>query len=168
MREIRRRKEEKQRGRQNTERTASVLTQAGSYRAAQTNKLELYLELEGANAVDDEARGSARRRARGAPARGTERNGEFRTKFRHCEMTRVVFIAATPAERDATALSASSSFFPGVLTKVSVGLFASRSFVAPFPDITAPSSRPPARGWDEGDCDEIIARNRRGAAVGNS
>lgn len=30
-------------------------------------------------------------------------------------------MAATPAERDATALSASSSFFPGVLTKVSVG-----------------------------------------------
>lgn len=39
------------------ERTASVLTQVGSYRAAQTNKLVLYLELEGANAVDDEARG---------------------------------------------------------------------------------------------------------------
>lgn len=55
------------RGRQNTERTASVLTQVGSYRAAQTNKLVLYLELEGANAVDDEARGigAAWRRARG-------------------------------------------------------------------------------------------------------
>lgn len=73
-----------------------------------------------------------------------ERNGEFKTKFRHCEMTRVVFIAATPAERDASALSA-SSFFLRVLTKVSVGLSASRSFVAPFSDITAPS-RPLARG----------------------
>lgn len=45
------------RERQNMERMASVLTQVGSYRAAQTNKLVLYLELEGANAVDDEARG---------------------------------------------------------------------------------------------------------------
>lgn len=71
-------------------------------------------------------------------ARKTERNREFGTKFRHCEMTRVVFIAATPAERDVAALSASSSFFRGVLTKVSVGLSASRSFVAPFSDITAP------------------------------
>lgn len=49
--------------RQNTERTASVLTQAGSYRAAQTNKLALHLELEEANAVDDEARGSRAREA---------------------------------------------------------------------------------------------------------
>ena len=30
--------------------------------------------------------------------RGKEK---IRVKFRHCEMTRVVFIAATPAERDA-------------------------------------------------------------------
>lgn len=82
--------------------------------------------------------------ARGARGEN-ERNREFRTKFRHCEMTRVVFIAATPAERDASALSASSSFFLRVLTKVSVGLSASRSFVAPFSDITAPS-RAPARG----------------------
>lgn len=65
-------KEEKRgRERQSTERTASILTQAGSYRAAQTNKLGLYLELEGANAEDDEARGigaarrTAWRRARG-------------------------------------------------------------------------------------------------------
>lgn len=64
-RKIRRRKEEEQRGRQNTERTVSVLTQTGSYRAAQTNKLEPYLELGGANAVDDEARGSEWQRARG-------------------------------------------------------------------------------------------------------
>lgn len=85
-------------------------------------------------------RGSARRGEHGV----NERNGEFRTKFRHCEMTRVVFIAATPAERDASALSA-SSFFLRVLTKVSVGLSASRSFVAPFSDITAPS-RPLAQG----------------------
>lgn len=150
-------KEEKRgRERQSTERTASILTQAGSYRAAQTNKLGLYLELEGANAEDDEARGigaarrTAWRRARGGCLSWNERNGEFRTKFRHCEMTRVVFIAATPAERererDATALPASSSFFPGVLTKVSVGLSASRSFVAPFSDIAAPSSRLSARG----------------------
>lgn len=145
MNEKRKRLDETVRERQNTERMASVLTQAGSYRAAQTNKLEPYLELEGASAEDDEARGSARRRAQSAGS-WNERNGEFRTKFRHCEMTRVVFIAATPAERDATALSASSSFFPGVLTKVSVGLSASRSFVAPFPDITALSSRPSARG----------------------
>lgn len=41
---------EKRRNGKYTERTASVLTQTGSYRAAQTNKLELYLELEGASA----------------------------------------------------------------------------------------------------------------------
>lgn len=44
----------------------SVLTQAGSYRAAQTNKLELYLELEDGNTEDDEET-----RARGCRARGT-------------------------------------------------------------------------------------------------
>lgn len=64
-------KEEKRgRERQSTERTASILTQAGSYRAAQTNKLGLYLELEGANAEDDEARGiGAARRTAWRPAR---------------------------------------------------------------------------------------------------
>lgn len=67
------------------------------------------------------------------------REEKIRVKFRHCEMTRVVFIAATPAERDHPFRRLSFSFVPGVLTKVSVGFSASRSFVAPFSDITAPS-----------------------------
>lgn len=144
MRKIRRWKESGERKRGRMKRMANVLrhTSRASYRAAQTNKLELTLELERAKARGDE---SGDRRGRVRWKNGVnERNGEFKTKFRHCEMTRVVFIAATPAERDASALSA-SSFFLRVLTKVSVGLSASRSFVAPFSDITAPS-RPLARG----------------------
>lgn len=63
-RKIRRRKEEERRGRRNMERTVSVLTQTGSYRAAQTNKLELYLELGGANAEEMMRRGDRRGNAR--------------------------------------------------------------------------------------------------------
>lgn len=143
-------KEEKRgRERQSTERTASILTQAGSYRAAQTNKLGLYLELEGANAEDDEARGNRHgvaTRARGLPLveREKRRIQDKVSSLRND--TSGLYSGNAGRERDATALSASSSFFPGVLTKVSVGLSASRSFVAPFSDITAPSSRLSARG----------------------
>lgn len=64
---------------------------------------------------------------------------EFGAKFRHCEMTRVVFIAGPLVEKDRLFRRVSFSFVPRVLTKVSVGFSASRSFVAPFSDITAPS-----------------------------
>lgn len=71
--------------------------------------------------------------------RKNEGKREFGVKFRHCEMTRVVFIATTPSERDPFLRLLSFSIVPRVLTKVSVGFSASRSFVAPFSDITAPS-----------------------------
>lgn len=61
-------------------------------------------------------------------------------------MTRVVFIAATPAERDATALSASSSFFPGVLTKVSVGASPPLVVSSRHSPILPPRRRGPRRG----------------------
>lgn len=56
MRKIRGWKEDVGREKGRMKRMANVLIQA-SYRAAQTNKLELTLELEGAKARDDEATG---------------------------------------------------------------------------------------------------------------
>lgn len=74
------------------------------------------------------------------------RKEKIRVKFRHCEMTRVVFIAATPAERERRSRSQRwssvlllRSLLRCIDKSVGSAFSASRSFVAPFSDITAPS-----------------------------